>query len=295
MIDEEVLYRITDLKSDKKFKCLNIGMSSTGLPESLTFLDNQFFIDEILNNDNIHAVITTAKLAKKINKKKLCILSEDPRYSFYQLYNHFSKQQDIKEITKIHEYAKLSTDCLISEHNVKIGFGTVIESGVIIKSGVHIGDNCLIRSGAVLGAEGFEYKRTSKGILSVHHGGKLILENKVEVGANSVIEKGFLNRDTYIAHSTKIGTMVCIGHACYIDSNCLIASKSSIGGSCLIGKDCWVGINSTISNGIKIGTGANIALGSVVTSNVNAGEAVAGNFAYKKSKFLKNYMRSKLL
>ena len=76
-----------------------------------------------------------------------------------------------------------------------------------------IGENCIIRAGAIIGASGFEHKRTSKGILSVMHDGRVRIANEVEIGADTNIAKGFYGRDTIIGDQTKIDALVHVAHA----------------------------------------------------------------------------------
>jgi UDP-3-O-[3-hydroxymyristoyl] glucosamine N-acyltransferase len=156
---------------------------------------------------------------------------------------------------------------------------------------VVIGNNCYIKSGAVVGSEGFELKRTTQGILNVLHDGKVIIGNDVKVGANSAIHKGFSFRHTVIADDVKIDDLVYIAHAVHIGKGCFLIGNSMISGSTTLKENIWVGPGVTVSSGLIIESNAFLTIGSVVTRNVGKDEKVTGNFAIPHDKFLEDLKR----
>ncbi len=281
------------LKVDPKFECQTLGLVNSNETGTMSFLDDVRFVNELIGNPNIIAVITTSQLARLI-KGKTILYSEDPRYDFYSLYNHYAQTSYKKKPTTIHKTANIHPGAFISEFNVEIGENCIVEPNVTVLPDVMIGNNSIIRAGAVIGAVGFEHKRTRKGILSVFHSKRVIIKECVEVGSNSVIEKGLINADTIIESYSKIGSMVCIGHSTKIGSNCFVASKTVIGGSCHIGSNCWIGINVTLSNNINIADEAVVLLGAVVVENVSENCSVGGNFAYDKRLFIKDFKKKSI-
>jgi len=153
---------------------------------------------------------------------------------------------------------------------------------VVIKSGA------IIRAGAVVGVDGYEHKRTSKGILTVAHDGKAIIGENAEVGVNSNIVKGFSYRDTVVGSETKIDALVHYAHGAQCGSRCMIVASAMVAGHVTIGDDVWIGPNASISNRISIGDGAFVSLGSVVVQDVPAGTKVTGNFAIPHVRFIRN-------
>jgi UDP-3-O-[3-hydroxymyristoyl] glucosamine N-acyltransferase len=155
----------------------------------------------------------------------------------------------------------------VSEKGVEIGANCIIEEFVSIKPGTIIGDNCIIQAGSRLGDSGFEFKRTSDGILAVNHDAGLIIGNNVQVGANSTVGRGFLGKDTSIGDDTKIDFGVSIAHRSSIGKRVFIAAGVVVSGSTQIGSDTWIGPSAVISNGLTIGERSHIALGSVVVKS----------------------------
>ncbi|MTI38250.1 DapH/DapD/GlmU-related protein, partial [Fulvivirga lutimaris] len=140
----------------------------------------------------------------------------------------------------------------------------------------------------VVGSEGFEHKKTTKGILSVKHDGKVIIGKDVYIGALNAISKGFSYRNTIIGDSTKTDNLVHIAHCVQIGERCLLPASSMIAGSTTLEDDVWIGPGSSISSQLTIGKNGFISIGSVVTKNVNMNEKVTGNFAIPHRKFLKH-------
>ncbi|WP_203363285.1 DapH/DapD/GlmU-related protein [Bacillus sp. REN10] len=272
-----------------------LGLVDSNKSNTLTFIDNKRFLHTLVNNKNISAVFVTQELANEVQQKNSSIqliICEDPRYSFYFLYNHISKKEYKKEYNVIDNTASIHDTVHIAEYNVRIGKNVIIEPNVTILSDVVIKENSIIRAGTIIGSEGFEHKRTTKGILSVFHDGKVIIDSNVEIGANTCIDKGFSFRKTLIGKNTKIDNLVHIAHGVQIGDNCLIAASSMIAGSVTIQNDVWIGPNSSISNNINIGHNSFITIGSVVTRDVSENQQVTGNFAIPHNQFLNNFKKT---
>jgi UDP-3-O-[3-hydroxymyristoyl] glucosamine N-acyltransferase LpxD len=273
-----------EIKRDFQF---NIGLSNSTLGETLTFCDDAKYVAEINNNPNIEGVITTEIFSSNFSNKKLVIQDSDPRYAFYTLLNTVGKRKYLKIPTQIHESAIIHPTAFVSEYNVCIGEQTVIGPNVSVLPDVEIGHNCIIQPNSVIGSEGFEYKRTSKGILPVFHDGKVIIKNNVEIGSNTCVDKGFSFRYTIIENDVKIDNLVHVAHGVQIEAGAFIIAGTILGGSTTIGKNAWLSINVSIAPGLRIGCNSFVSIGAVVTKNVADGEQVTGNFAIPHEKFLK--------
>ena len=145
---------------------------------------------------------------------------------FYSLYNKINSDDYQKSPNKINKSAILHPNAFVEGHNVKIGKRSVIGPNVTILSDIEIEDECIVQVGTVLGTEGFEFKRTSQGVLSVKHFGRVIIGNRVETGANSTIDKGFTFRNTILGDDTKLDNLVHVAHASQIGRGCFLTASS---------------------------------------------------------------------
>jgi UDP-3-O-[3-hydroxymyristoyl] glucosamine N-acyltransferase LpxD len=285
-INKDVLKELSGLETDIEFCCNALGLSNTMQKNSLSFLDDIKYKEDINNNNHITAVLVKKDLSEVITSKQI-ILCDDPRYYFYTLMSEIGKRNYVKSETKVHLTARISESAFISSYNVSIGENTIVGPNVSILPDVCIGDNCIIQAGAIIGSEGFEYKRTSKGILSVFHDGQVIIGNNVEIGANTCIDKGFSYRNTIIDDDVKIDNLVYIAHGVQIGKGSFIIACSAIAGSVTIQENVWVGPNVSIAPGRTIHNAGFITLGSVVTKDVEPDQWVTGNFAIPHTQFLK--------
>ena len=150
---------------------------------------------------------------------------------------------------------KISSGCSIAD-GVKIGRGCVIYPNVTIYPGTTLGDRVVVHAGAVLGADGFGYVRdpATGEYLQFPQQGTLVIEDEVEIGANTTIDRGALE-ETRIGRGTKIDNLVHIGHNCHIGRNVVIASQTGISGSCVIGDGVVMGGQVGMGDRVKIGDG----------------------------------------
>jgi len=291
-IDNTLLKEVLGLTPSERIACDSLGLVALSEPNMLTFVDDERFIEQAANNPNVSAIFISATLAEKLGSTRAAkIICDDPRYYFYSLWNYLGKAGYQKTSTIIDPTASVDAKASVAEYNVEIGENVVIEPNATILPDVVIGDNCIIRAGAVLGSEGYEHKRTSRGIVSVFHDGKVILGNNVEIGANSCIDKGFRYRSTKIGDSTKIDNLVHISHCVHIGKNCFIICGAVISGTVTIMDDVWIGPNAVTAPYVVIGQAGFVTLGSVVTQSVKEKEWVTGNFAIPHTKFLLNLKR----
>lgn len=287
MIDNLILQEALDILIEGKIFFKTLGMTNSEKENTLTFCDTEKFVEDINNNPNINGVFITECLTQLITRNDVIIYKvSDPRHDFYTLYNYVAKKNYIKKPNVIHSTAKIHPRAYIADYNVEIGKNVIIEPNACILADVIIGDNCIIQPGACIGSFGYEYKRTSKGIISVFHDGKVIIGNQVEIGANTCIDKGFSFRNTIIGDNNKIDNLIHIAHGVQTGSNNFIIACSMVAGSVTIKNNVWIGPNSSITPQITVHNNAFVTLGSVVTKNVEEGKTVSGNFAIEHKKFL---------
>ena len=156
----------------------------------------------------------------------------------------------------------------------------------VIHERTHIGADCLIRSGAVIGAEGFGFVFTPEGWFKMQQSGYTVLEDRVEVGCNSTIDRPAVG-DTRITHSTKIDNLVQIAHGCQVGQNCAVAAQVGLSGSVKMGNRVILAEQMGISNQVKLGDGAIATAKAGIHNNVEPGAVVAGYPAISQKLFLK--------
>ncbi len=164
--------------------------------------------------------------------------------------------------------------CAVIGPGVVIGRGTVIAAGAVIACAV-IGEEVSIGAGCAIGGPGFGYIAGPEGAVRVPQLGRVILGNRVELGANVAIDRGALG-DTVVGAGTKLDNLVHIAHNVQIGRNCLVAGQVGIAGSSVIGDRVQFGGQAGIADHLTIGDDARIGAKAGVMRNVPAGETWGG-------------------
>ncbi|HME58296.1 MAG TPA: UDP-3-O-(3-hydroxymyristoyl)glucosamine N-acyltransferase, partial [Terracidiphilus sp.] len=181
--------------------------------------------------------------------------------------------------------------CAVVGENAQIGAGTRIEAGAVIGEGVCIGENCriypravlysgttlrnrvIVHAGAVLGADGFGYVRDEKSgaYTQFPQQGTLLIEDDVEIGANTTIDRGAL-KATKIGRGTKTDNLVHVGHNCEIGEDVILVTGVGISGSCTVGNGAviagqvGIGDHAHIGPGVILGGQAGVLSGKTITN-----------------------------
>lgn len=265
--------------------------SSKSFKSQLSFLADPRYILEANANESIHALFVTSDIAPSIREGVIKIIVDDPKWFFFSVINYMALNKK-REKTYISSSARVHSSAYIAEYGVIVENNVEIGPNVTIMEDVIVGDGVTIRAGAVVGVDGYEHKRTSRGMLSVAHDGRVILGKNVEIGVNSNVAKGFAYRDTVVGADSKIDALVHYAHGAQCGERCMIVASAMIAGHVTLGNDVWVGPNACISNRIVVGDGAFITLGAVVVRDVVAGDKVTGNFAIPHLRFIRNLKAS---
>lgn len=182
--------------------------------------------------------------------------------------------------TQIRAGAKIGDD-------VTIGTDCVIHPNVFIEDGVTIGDRVILHAGVVIGADGFGYVRGDMGYHKFPQIGTVVIEDDVEIGANTTIDRGALGR-TRVGRGTKLDNMVHVGHNCDIGERVVIAAQTGISGSVTIEDDCVIGgqvgfgDHIHVQSGAVIGSKAGILPGKIVRPGVWWGIPIQPLDEYKR-------------
>lgn len=172
--------------------------------------------------------------------------------------------------------------------DVSIGEGSTIHSGVSIRSGTVIGRNCTIHNNSTIGCDGFGYaKDEQRRWLKIPQTGTVILEDDVEIGANTAIDRASVG-ETRICRGAKIDNLVQIGHSCTVDEDALICSQTGLAGSSVIGKRVILTGQVGIAGHLKVGDDAVITAKSATSHDVEPGKVISGIPAFDNREWLRS-------
>jgi len=171
--------------------------------------------------------------------------------------------------------------------NVVVGSECVIHPNVVIYDNVMIGDRVILHAGVVIGADGFGYVRDNQSHHKFPQIGTVVIEDDVELGANTCVDRGALGR-TRIGRGTKLDNLVHVGHNCDIGERVVIAGQTGISGSVLIEDDCIIGgqvgfgDHIRVQSGAVIGSKAGVLPGKIVRPGVWWGIPIQPLDEYKR-------------
>ena len=178
--------------------------------------------------------------------------------------------------TQVHDSAVVHPSAIIEPNvvigpNVKIGKYSYIQANVTIHEYTSIGDHVTIQSGTVIGADAFYFKRYEEHYKKWRSGGRVVIEDQVDIGPNCTICRG-VSGDTIIGEGSKLDGLIHIGHGAVIGKNCLLAAQVGIGGKTVLedGVVCYGQVG--ISQSIRIGRKARIAAQSGVSKSLEGGK-----------------------
>lgn len=171
---------------------------------------------------------------------------------------------------------------------VSVGENTVIHSGVSIRENCEVGRNCIIHNNSTIGSDGFGYAKTEeKHWLKIPQTGRVVIEDDVEIGANTAIDCASVG-ETRIRRGAKIDNLVQIGHSCTVDEDALICSQTGLAGSSHIGKRVILTGQVGIAGHLKIGDDAVFTAKSGISHDVEPGKIMSGIPAFENRDWLRS-------
>jgi UDP-3-O-[3-hydroxymyristoyl] glucosamine N-acyltransferase len=281
----------------------NVDITGLSGAESAKAGDLTFALDEsklILAEQSDTACILTTPAVRKSTKPLIRV--SNPKLSFLLVYNAFHPETSAE--TSVHPSAVIADSVTLGKHvligahvsieeDVTIGDHTIIENGCVIKKNCTIGNAChlfphvtlyentvlshhvRLHGGTVVGADGFGYVKDKSVIHKFPQLGKVIIEENVEIGANTTIDRGALS-DTVIGAGSKIDNLCQIAHNVKLGKNVIIAAQSGIAGSTIVGDNVTISGQVAITNNVTIGKNAVIGGKSCVISDVAENTTVWG-------------------
>ncbi len=272
------------------------GMNEIHVVESgdIVFVDHPKYYDKALQSK---ATIILINKEVECPEGKALLISDDPFRDFNKLTDFFKPFQ--KSTALIAPTAEVGENTIIQHstfigNNVKIGKNCLIHSNVSIYDDCVIGDNVTIHAGTVLGADAFYYKKRPEGFDKLKSGGRVVIEDNVDLGALCTIDRG-VTGDTTIKKGTKIDNQVHVGHDTVIGEKCLIASQTGIAGCVVIEDEVTIWGQVGMTSGITIGKKAVILAQSGISKSLEGGQTYFGYPAEEARKKYKEMSALKML
>ncbi len=305
------------IEGDAGVKVNYVSKIEEGKPGTISFLANPKYTQYIY--DTRASIVIVNKDFKPEKEVGATLIRVDDAYlAFAKLLDYYNKiKQDKKGISKqahIPDSASIGEDCYIGEFafigdnvkignntkiypqvyigdNVEIGDGTTIHPGVKIYSDNKIGSGCIIHAGVVIGSDGFGFApQTESDYTKVAQIGNVIIEDRVEIGSNTTIDRATLG-STIIRKGVKLDNLIQVAHNVEIGEHTVISAQTGISGSTKIGKFCMIGGQVGIINHITIADEVKIAAQSGIGKSIlKKGEIVQGSPAFEISKYRRAYI-----
>ena len=257
------------------FQVLGMNEIHVVEPGDIVFVDHPKYYGKALDSA---ATIVLINKEVECPVGKALLISEDPFRDFNKLTDFFkpfqSSNASISLSAEVGKNTVVQPNCFIG-HNVTIGDNCTIHSNVSIYDDAVIGNHVTIHAGTVLGANAFYYKNRPEGFDRLKSGGRVVIENHVDIGAGCTIDRG-VTGDTIIGEGSKLDNLIQVGHDTVIGKKCLIASQVGIAG-CVVIEDqvtLWGQVGTT--SGITIGKKAVVQGQSGVTKSIDGGKTYWG-------------------
>jgi UDP-3-O-[3-hydroxymyristoyl] glucosamine N-acyltransferase len=296
----------------------NLSKIEEGEAGTLSFLANPKYEGYIYSTQASVVIVNDDFKPEKQLPKTLTLIRVKNAYdAFAQLldyYNHLTNEREgieqpsyisdgvvLGEKLYIGAFAYIGKDVKLGDgvkiypqtfigDRVEIGEGSVIYPGCKIYSDTKIGEKCVIHAGVVIGADGFGFAPNSENSYNkVAQIGNVVLEDHVEIGANSCIDRATLG-STIIKKGVKLDNLIQIAHNVEVGENTVMASQTGVAGSTKIGKNCMFGGQVGIIGHLQLGDRVKIAAQSGVSKSVKEDSIIQGSPAYDVREYTKSYV-----
>jgi UDP-3-O-[3-hydroxymyristoyl] glucosamine N-acyltransferase len=290
------------LLGDGSVEVVGVASIASASQHDLVFVEEEKYLQRALQSGA--SAVIAGEFAAGSSSKPL-LISRHPKLAFARAARFLrdgnrDRHTGVHASAVVHSSARLASGVIVEEHAVisedaEIGENTRIGAGCVIGQGVEIGRECeiyprvtiyprtavgdrvLVHAGAVLGSDGFGYvrDRESGRYEKFPQAGRLVIEDDVEIGANTTIDRGALD-ETRIGRGTKIDNLVHIGHNCRLGQNVVIAAQTGLSGSIVIENDVVLGGQVGIGEHARIEEGVMLGgQGGVLPNKVLRGKGVA--------------------
>ncbi len=285
---------------------------------ALSFLSNPAYAEHIYTTQATIVIVNQDFVPEKTLPEALTLVRvPDARQAFAKLldaYNQFRmNKKGVDPSAYVSPTAKVGSNAYVGPHavigdnavigentkihpnvtvgdSVHIGNNTILYPGVIVYHDCVIGNNCILQGGSVIGGDGFGFQPNSENnYQKVPHIGNVVIEDHVEIGANTTIDRATLG-STIIRKGVKLDNLIQVAHNVEIGENTVIASQTGIAGSTKIGRDCLIGGQVGIIGHLTIGDRVKIAAQSGIGSNIPNDEIMQGSPAFGIGDYKRSYV-----
>ncbi len=308
-----------NLEGDPDIMLNDLAQIEKGITGSVCFLSDMKYADFLYSTQASAAIVAHDFTPEKELPSTLSLIRvADPRLSvgkILEVYHQFKNSKTgihktavIEESAQIGENVLIGANVYIGENsvigdncrlkagvsvgsNVKIGSDTHLHFNVSIEDDTVIGNHCIFQPGAVIGSEGFGFQPNSdNNYQKLYHIGNVIIEDYVEVGSNTTIDRGTIG-STIIRKGVKLDNLIQVGHNVEIGQNTVAAALTGISGSTIIGKNCMIGGQCGFAGHQKIADGFKLAAQSGVLGDVKEKNQIhQGAPSYKVMDYKKSYI-----
>ncbi|HBN22333.1 MAG TPA: UDP-3-O-(3-hydroxymyristoyl)glucosamine N-acyltransferase [Holosporales bacterium] len=280
-------------------KISDVSTLKDATPSDLSFFHNPKYLDD-LKETKAGCVFTTKDLAPFTPEKTIPLIIPTPYRAYAVTAHHFYPSAECEFSARkdlISSTASLAKGVVVEvgaviKKGVEIDSGTFIGANTVIGRGVKIGKNCKIGQnvslshcligdnvtvlpGTRIGQAGFGFFMDEKGHVSVPQLGRVVLEDRVEIGANVTIDRGTLD-DTHIGFGSRVDNLVQLGHGVRLGKHCVIVSQVGISGSTTLGDFVVAAGQAGLAGHLNIGSQVQIAAQAGLMKDVDPGQKVAG-------------------
>ncbi len=303
-----------EIIGDENVSVSNVSKIEDGKPGTLAFLANLKY-ENFLYSTLASVVLVNKNFTPKQNVSATLIKVDDAYQAFASLLDLYTQAKEalktgieqpsyidstaitgkniyvgafayVGKNSKIGNNSKLYPQVYIGD-NVTIGDDCIIYSGVKIYSDSVIGNRCILHSGSVIGSDGFGFAPLENGTYKkIAQIGNAILEDDVEIGANTTIDCGTMD-STIIRKGTKLDNLVQVAHNCEIGENTVIAAQTGLAGTSKVGKNCKFGGQVGLAGHLTIGDNVFIGAQSGVAKSVKENQIILGSPAMEIKEAIK--------
>lgn len=267
-------------------------------PTEVSFLANPKYASQLADT-RAGAVIVRPEHASEVAR---ALVSDDPYPAFARAIGLFAVPQGgfegVSPLASVHPDATLGKGCAVAPfayigararlgescrvfpgcyvgEDCELGKGCVLYPNAVLMAGSRLGDTCVLQPGAIIGAEGFGFVRTPEGIRKIPQIGRVVAGDRVEVGANSAVDRAALSA-TVLGDGTCLDNLVQVGHNVRLGKDCLIVSQVGISGSTRVGDNVTMAGQVGVAGHLRIGDGVTIGPQAGVAKDIPHGQTVGG-------------------
>lgn len=307
------------IEGDPQSSVSEVSKIEEGKNGSISFLANPKYSEYLYSTDASIVILNRDFKIEEALPKSLTLIRVDDAYASFgallEMYNQvknnhqgLAKSAVIADSASIGEGVYLGANVVIGENvkigngakihpqsyigdNVEIGEETVIYSACQLYSETRIGKACVIHAGVILGADGFGFAPNQENnYKKVAQIGNVIIEDHVEIGANSCVDRATLG-STIVRKGVKLDNLIQVAHNVEIGENTVIAAQSGIAGSTKIGKNCMIGGQVGIVGHLRIADGVKIAAQSGIANSIDEENSIVqGSPAIPIGDFKRSYV-----